>query len=156
MSQNKPDPDKDEAPISPSLAPQVFDQSDSEEEQVSEDEEQEEDDGGYQPISQEEDDDQDGLTMEQQVAALVRAGQSDAANLSSETQDLMTRAEEERRDEEVRERARLWQETKTREESIALDSDKVETIKNLMSGIKMPEMPGWVQEEQAWRERLKK
>ena len=61
---------------------------------------------GYEPINQEdlpddEQDGEDGLSMEEQVAALVRAAQSDPENLSERTREEMEKAEAEKREEEV-------------------------------------------------------
>ena len=61
---------------------------------------------GYEPINQEdlpddEQDGEDGLSMEDQVAALVRAAQSDPENLSERTREEMEKAEAEKREEEV-------------------------------------------------------
>ena len=115
-----PDPDRGDSPVSPSQAPpvgyflmiywwillQAFD-PDSTEESDDAEETQEEEGHGYEPINQEETLDDDGLqeqeelSMEEQVAALVRAAQSDQANLSGQTQEEIERAEEQRRIEEV-------------------------------------------------------
>ena len=48
-----------------------------------------------------EQDGEDGLSMEDQVAALVRAAQSDPENLSERTREEMEKAEAEKREEEV-------------------------------------------------------
>merc|ERR550525_1721767 len=95
------------------------------------------------------------LSMEEQVAALVRAAQSDQANLSGQTQEEIERAEEQRRIEEAREKADLWQ-APPREDSIELDDAKVATIKSLMSKISLPHAPSWAKDgqDQEWREKL--
>ena len=146
-----------------SQVPTIFEHSDSAEDE--EDTEGPENDG-YQPITQEDeeqdtpedDDDVSGLSMEEQVAALVRAGQSDQTNLSSETQDILEKAAEARRREEARAAAEVWQ-AAPREDSIDLSEAKIETIKSLMSGLSLPvSLPQWAREgeEEGWRERLKK
>ena len=48
-----------------------------------------------------EQDGEDGLSMEEQVAALVRAAQSDPENLSEWTKEEIEKAEAEKREEEV-------------------------------------------------------
>ena len=48
-----------------------------------------------------EQDGEDGLSMEDQVAALVRAAQSDPENLSEQTREEIERAEAQKREEEV-------------------------------------------------------
>ena len=115
---NVPDPDRGDSPVSPSQAPQVeltacnsvidilkvFDPDSGEE---SDDVEEAGEEGhGYEPINQEdlpddEQDGEDGLSMEDQVAALVRAAQSDPENLSERTREEMEKAEAEKREEEV-------------------------------------------------------
>ena len=115
---NVPDPDRGDSPVSPSQAPQVeltgcnsvidmfkvFDPDSGEE---SDDVEERGEEGhGYEPINQEdlpddEQDGEDGLSMEDQVAALVRAAQSDPENLSERTREEMEKAEAEKREEEV-------------------------------------------------------
>merc|ERR1719347_256231 len=94
------------------------------------------DDGGL-------DEDDENLTMEEQVAALVRAAHADQNNLSTETKELIEEANENRSREAVEERAKVWSEVKPREDSIQLDDEKVETIKSLMSNIKLPQIPVW-------------
>ena len=140
--QGVPDPDRDMSPVSPSEVPSIFEHSDSAEDE--EDAEGPENDG-YQPITQEDDehdapedeDDVSGLSMEEQVAALVRPGQSVRTNLSSETQDIFEKAAEERRQEEARAAAKVWQ-AAPREDSIEMSEAKIETIKSLMSGLSLP------------------
>ena len=61
---------------------------------------------GYEPINQEdlpddEQDGEDGSSMEDQVAALVKAAQSDPENLSEQTREEIERAEAQKREEEV-------------------------------------------------------
>ena len=48
-----------------------------------------------------EQDGEDGSSMEDQVAALVKAAQSDPENLSERTREEMEKAETEKREEEV-------------------------------------------------------
>ena len=93
-----------------------------------------------------EQDGEDGLSMEDQVAALVRAAQSDPENLSERTREEMEKAEAEKREEEVvhleeplvkcclnpsntqaREKADIWQ-AAPREDSIQMDEAKVLTV----------------------------
>ena len=137
---------------------QVFD-PDSTEESDDAEETQGEEGHGYEPINQEDDgleeQEEEGVSMADQVAALVRAAQSDPANLSGQTREELERAEEERRAEEAREKAEIWQ-AAPREDSIALDEVKVETIKTLMSKISLPHAPSWAKDgqDQAWREKL--
>ena len=143
-----------------SLNIQVFDPDSTEE---SDDAEETQVEGhGYEPISQEEgfddgseEQEEEEGSVEDQVAALVRAAQSDPANLSGQTREELERAEEERRAEEARERADLWQ-AAPREDSIALDEVKVETIKSLMSKISLPHAPSWAKDgqDQEWRKKL--
>jgi len=153
-----PDPDRGDSPVSPSQAPPVFD-PDSTEESDDAEETQGEEGHGYEPINQEDDgleeQEEEGVSMADQVAALVRAAQSDPANLSGQTREELERAEEERRAEEAREKAEIWQ-AAPREDSIALDDVKVETIKSLMSKISLPHAPSWAKDgqDQAWREKL--
>merc|ERR1712192_9254 len=113
---------------------------------------------GYEPINQEDDgvEQEEEVGMADQVAALVRAAQSDPANLSGQTREEMERAEEERRAEEARDKAELWEEAAPREDSIALDDVKVETIKSLMSKISLPHTPSWAKDgqDQEWRKKL--
>ena len=59
------------------------------------------DDQANDDISDDEQDGEDGLSMEDQVAALVRAAQSDPENLSEWTREEMEKAEAEKREEEV-------------------------------------------------------
>ena len=174
-----PDPDRDDSPVSPSQAPpvmsfcwlrhvlavisniQVFDPDSTEE---SDDAEETQDEGhGYEPINQEEafgdgseeQEEEEEVSIEDQVAALVRAAQSDAANLSGQTREELERAEEERRVEEAREKADIWQ-AAPREDSIELDDVKVATIKSLMSNISLPHAPSWAKDgqDQEWRKKL--
>jgi len=155
---NVPDPDRGDSPVSPSQAPQVFDPDSGEE---SDDVEEAGEEGhGYEPINQEdlpddEQDGEDGLSMEDQVAALVRAAQSDPENLSERTREEMEKAEAEKREEEAREKADIWQ-AAPREDSIQMDEAKVATIKSLMSKISLPHAPPWAKEgqDQEWREKL--
>ena len=115
---------------------------------------------GYEPINQEEafddgsEEEEEG-SMEDRVAALVRAAQSDPANLSEQTREELEKAEEERRAEETREKAEIWQ-AAPREDSIELDEVKVETIKSLMSKISLPHAPTWAKDgqDQEWRKKL--
>ena len=160
----------------------MFDPSSAEEEEEEEDAEAA---MGYEPIRQEEgeegeEEEEEGeeLSMEEQVAALVRAGQMEQENLSRSTREAVEQAEEERRAEEVRERVEVWG-AGVREESIAMDEEKVATIKSfhllllllllhlsllqvatikaLMAGVKLPQVPDWATSgEEGWRERIKK
>jgi len=153
-----PDPDRGDSPVSPSQAPPVFD-PDSNEESDDAEETQDEEGHGYEPINQEDDgleEQEEEVSMADQVAALVRAAQSDPANLSGHTREELDRAEEERRAEEAREKAELWEEAAPREDSIALDDVKVETIKSLMSKISLPHAPSWAKDgqDQEWRKKL--
>ena len=103
----------------------------------------------------EEEEEEEVVSMEDQVAALVRAAQSDPANLSGQTREELEKAEEERRAEEAKEKADIWQ-AAPREDSIALDEVKVETIKSLMSKISLPHAPSWAKDgqDQEWRKKL--
>ena len=156
-----PDPDRDEPAVSSSDVPTTFHLNDSAEEES--DDTETLTTYGYEPIGQddeaEEDDDEadQELSMEEQVAALVRAAQSDESNLSSETRDILEKANEEKRQEEAKERVEIWQEMPAREDSINLDEAKMETIKSLMSGIKLASIPIWASDgsDDAWRDKLK-
>merc|ERR1711928_192067 len=80
----------------------------------------------YEPINQEdlpddEQDGEDGLSREDQVAALVRAAQSDPENLFERIREEMEKAEAEKREEEAREKADIWQ-AAPREDSIQMDA----------------------------------
>ena len=145
--------------LSPNM--QVFDPDSTEESDDAEEETQVEG-HGYEPINQEEafgdgseELEEEEESMEDEVAALVRAAQSDPANLSEQTREELERAEEERRVEEAREKADIW-EAAPREDSIELDDVKVETIKSLMSKISLPHAPSWAKDglDQEWRKKL--
>jgi hypothetical protein len=138
---NVPDPDRGGADqVNSAELPQIFQNSG---ESDNSDEEAEIPDG-YQMINQDDEDDEDeGLTMEEQVAALVRAAHADENNLSTETRELIEEASESRRREVVEESMKVWSEVKPREDSIQLDDEKVETIKSLMSNMKLPQVPAW-------------
>jgi len=157
---NVPDPDRgDEDQVNTTEMPQIFQNGDSEDS----------DDGeapntnGYELIHQDdhsvEDDDDDedgGLSMEEQVAALVRAAHVDQNNLSSGTREMIEDSNEIQRREAVAESAKVWSDVKPREDSIKLDDEKVETIKSLMSNIKLPQVPVWAAEigDEVWKEKL--
>jgi len=147
---NVPDPDRggSEQEVNNSELPQIFQngESDDSEEEV-------DTTNGYEMINQDDlglyDDDEDensGLSMEEQVAALVRAAQIDQNNLSTETREIIEDANESQRREVIEESVKVWSEVKPREESIELDDEKVETIKSLMLNIKLPQVPAWAAE----------
>jgi len=130
-----PDPDRGDSPVSPSQAPPVFDPDSTEE---SDDAEETQDEGhGYEPISQEE------------------AFGDGSEEQEEEEEEELDKAEEERRAEEAKEKADIWQ-AAPREDSIALDEVKVETIKSLMSKISLPHAPSWAKDgqDQEWRKKL--
>eukprot|EP00092_Neocalanus_flemingeri_P002943 GFUD01003148.1.p1 GENE.GFUD01003148.1~~GFUD01003148.1.p1 ORF type:complete len:168 (+),score=59.48 GFUD01003148.1:36-539(+) len=154
---NVPDPDRgDEDQVNTSEMPQIFQNGDSEDS----DEDETPSNNGYEMIHQEEhedDEDEDsGLSMEEQVAALVRAAHADQNNLSDGTRDMIAESSESHRRETVAESARVWSEVKPREDSIKLDDEKVETIKSLMSNIKLPQIPVWAAEigDDVWKEKF--
>jgi len=141
---NVPDPDRGGADsVNTSDMPQIF--QNTEESDNSDDDAEVQ--NGYEMISQDDGgvdyEGDEGLTMEEQVAALVRAAHADQNNLSTETRELIQEASEIQRRETVEERAKIWSDIKPREDSIQLDDEKVETIKNLMSNIKLPQVPVW-------------
>merc|ERR1712029_935398 len=92
-----------------------------------------------------------------QIAALVRAAQSDPENLSEATREMIDESNLRRRTEEAAERSRVWSETKTRD-SIPMSDDKIQTIKNLMSGMVLPNVPAWANNldtsTQIWKEKV--
>ena len=141
---NVPDPDRSPEHVNTSDLPQIF--------QNTGDSDNSDDDvdiqNGYEMISQDDggvddEEDDENLTMEEQVAALVRAAHADQNNLSTETKELIEEANENQSREAAEERAKVWSEVKPREDSIQLDDEKVETIKSLMSNIKLPQIPVW-------------
>merc|ERR1719318_205911 len=73
-----------------------------------------------------EDEELEGLSMEEQVAALVRAAQSDQNNLGTETRELIEESNARQRREVVEESVKVWSEVKPREESIQLDEETEE------------------------------
>lgn len=142
---NVPDPDRNSDHVNTSSGlPQIFHNAGDSENSDDDVEIQ----NGYEMISQDDgevddEEDDESLTMEEQVAALVRAAHADQNNLSTETKELIEEASVSQRREATEERAKVWSEVKPREDSIQLDDEKVETIKSLMSSIKLPQVPTW-------------
>jgi len=161
-SNDTPDPDRDDRNIvnnDGDTPPQIFVNIDSEEEEVDVSEH------GYEMLQQndnlsdnEDDGDDSHLSREEQIAALVRAAQSDPENLSEATRELIEESNLRQRTEEVAESARIWSDdTKTRD-SIPMTDDKIQTIKNLMSGMVLPNVPAWANNldtsTQIWKEKV--
>merc|ERR1719348_1306311 len=97
-------------------------------------------------LSDNEDDghaDDSNLSREDQIAALVRAAQSDPENLSEATRELIEESNLRQRTEEVAESARVWSDDSKTRDSIPMTDDKIQTIKNLMSGMVLPNVPAW-------------
>ena len=158
-NQNVPDPDRgEEDQVNTAEMPQIFQNGDSEDS----DDDETPNTNGYELITQddheqdEEEDEDGGLSMEEQVAALVRAAQSDQNNLSDVTRELIEQSDERQRREIVAESVKVWADVKPREDSIKLDDDKVEAIKSLMSSFKLPQIPVWAAEigDEVWKEKL--
>eukprot|EP00090_Calanus_glacialis_P046028 TRINITY_DN8841_c0_g1_i1.p1 TRINITY_DN8841_c0_g1~~TRINITY_DN8841_c0_g1_i1.p1 ORF type:complete len:170 (-),score=66.62 TRINITY_DN8841_c0_g1_i1:118-627(-) len=145
---NVPDPDRGDADqVNTSDMPHIFQNGESEDS----DDDETPNTNGYEMINQDDhgmddEDDLEGLSMEEQVAALVRAAQTDQNNLGTETRELIEESNERQRREVVEESVKVWSEVKPREDSIQLDEEKVETIKSLMLNIKLPQVPVWAAE----------
>jgi len=168
LKQEVPDPERcgDSSPLSqPPATHPAPDSEDSDEEAAADD------GGGYQAIGtddsglpedetdetdEEEKEEEEEQTMEEQVAALVRAAQSDQQNLSETTRTMVVQAGESQRVEAAAETAAVWTEAGPRQESIHLNKEKIETIKTLMAKVKLPVVPNWAEElgEDVWREKL--
>jgi len=82
-------------------------------------------------------------SRENELADLVRAAQADPENLSEATREMMDRASESQRAEELAESAKVWTNSQTRENSIELNDEKIATIKTIMSGVKLRTVPNW-------------
>jgi len=163
-SNDTPDPDRDDQNIvnnDGDTPPQVFVNIDSEEEEVDVSEH------GYEMLQQNDnlsdnEDDGDGddshLSREEQIAALVRAAQSDPVNLSEATRELIEESNLRQRTEEVAESARVWSDDSKTRDSIPMTDDKIQTIKNLMSGMVLPNVPAWANNldtsTQIWKEKV--
>merc|ERR1719273_1197854 len=80
---------------------------------------------------------------ETELADLVRAAQADPENLTEATREMMDRASESQRAEELAESAKVWTNSQTRENSIELNDEKIATIKTIMSGVKLRTVPNW-------------
>ena len=147
---NVPDPNRDQEDLNRSERPVVFQNEESEN---SEEDVEAPASNGYQIISQEENEnvnqdydnsnDEENISMEDQVAALVRAAHQDQNNLSDSTKVLIEESLEDQRKEASAEASNVWSKPNPRNESIELDDEKVETIKNLMTSIKLPHIPNW-------------
>lgn len=161
-SNDTPDPDRDDQNIvnnDGDTPPQVFVNIDSEEEEVDVSEH------GYEMLQQndnlsdnEDDGDDSHLSREEQIAALVRAAQSDPENLSEATRELIEESNLRQRTEEVAESARVWSDDSKTRDSIPMTDDKIQTIKNLMSGMVLPNVPAWANNldtsTQIWKEKV--
>ena len=145
-----PDPDrgdKDSFDNSDDQPPQVFINGDSEEDEDTDDV----GDHGYQMLQQNEDNNDDEeeveLSREEALAALVRAAQADAENLSDATRELIDESSSRQRAEELEETAQVWRKPDDeRDNSIQLSDEKIETIKNLMSGVVLGNIPAWAKD----------
>lgn len=161
-SNDTPDPDRDDQNIvnnDGDTPPQIFVNIDSEEEEVDVSEH------GYEMLQQndnlsdnEDDGDDSHLSREEQIAALVRAAQSDPENLSEATRELIEESNLRQRTEEVAESARVWSDDSKTRDSIPMTDDKIQTIKNLMSGMVLPNVPAWANNldtsTQIWKEKV--
>ena len=141
-----PDPDRgdkdslDNSDDNP--APQVFINVDSEDE-----DNDDVGDHGYQMLQQSEDPEEDGLSREEELAALVRAAQADTENLSESTREMIDQSTARQRAEELSEAAAVWsKEDEARNNSIELSDEKIETIKTLMSGVVLGNIPSWAKD----------
>jgi len=141
-----PDPDrgdKDSIDNSEDPPPQIFINGDSE------DDTEDIGDHGYQMLQQNDEPDQDeeSLSREEELAALVRAAQADAENLSDSTREMIEQSTARQRAEELSEAAAVWSsDNDTRNNSIELNDEKIETIKSLMSGVVLGNVPSWAKD----------
>merc|ERR1719480_509655 len=87
------------------------------------------------------DEDEETMTREEELAALVRAAQADQENLSGQTQEMIDQASATQRAEELAETVSVWSGSGSRE--IEMSEEKIETIKSLMSGVVLGNVPAW-------------
>jgi len=159
--ENVPDPDRassDQVSSNDMQMPQIFNHSESDQ---SDDENEEENTNGYVMISQDEGNihgnaEEQSMSIQDEVAALVRAAQTDENNLSPDTQTLIAEAQESQRKEATEEMCKIWADSNSRGDSIKLDDEKVETIKTLMASIRLPSVPAWASNEETeiWKQKL--
>merc|ERR1719468_414034 len=90
---------------------------------------------------EEEEEEEQTMTREEELAALVRAAQADQENLSGQTQEMIDQASATQRAEELAETASVWTGSGSRE--IEMSEEKIETIKSLMSGVVLGNVPAW-------------
>jgi hypothetical protein len=124
--------------------------------------------GTVRPQSDEEDDQEDdmsGLSIQEQVQALVAQAQSVQENLTPQTQTLISESMARQRVEESMERIQIWTDTQTDAQTdkqtarkIEMDGQKVDTIKNIMSNFSLPStsVPNWVSQELRAEDLIKK
>ena len=161
--ENVPDPDRassDQVSSNDMQMPQIFNNSESDQ---SDDENEEENTNtdGYVMISQDESNihgnaEEQSMSIQNEVAALVRAAQADENNLSPDTQTLIEEAQESQRKEVTEEMCKIWADSNGRGDSIQLDDEKVETIKTLMASFRLSSVPAWasLEETEIWKQKL--
>merc|ERR1712227_759492 len=88
------------------------------------------------------------ISREEEIAALVRAAQADPENLSDATRELIEQSNERQKAEERAESLSVWTQSDStcRDNSIQLSDEKIETIKNLMSGVVLGNVPIWAKD----------
>jgi len=144
-TEETPDPDKAAGKdvIETRDAPVVFHEN-------SEDSDDQDDDNhGYEMIAQDDDgeeqeeEDQHETSHSIEVADLVRAAQAHTENLTEATREMIDRASETQRAEQLAESAHVWTNSEARENSIILNDEKIATIKTIMSEVKLLGVPNW-------------